>query len=520
MRRLGNILRILRIVSATVFFSMMLMLFLHPHFAYIPAQPEFVQNVQLGPALLRVFTSELTLALASGALAVLVLTLLAGRVFCSCICPLGIFQDIVLFVRNKLKRRGGRYKYLPSFRRVRMLVLAGSVLCVAGGFILPVYIFEPFAFFGRMVNALFLPVAIFFNNLAVKLAGEGNWTGLNTLEYPSVPLAVLLFTLLMFILLMVAVWRYGRIYCNTLCPVGALLGFLSRFSLFKVMISDEDCGLCMQCAGKCKAGCIDADQRIIDHERCIMCFNCLESCHFGALGVMNSWMRPKPRAGDQPDISRRNFVIAAGITLVAATAGTLFRLSGSAGRIAASKLPVAPPGAGRIDRFRDKCISCHLCVSSCPEKIIRPAVLEYGLTGFAQPLLEFKNGTCRLDCATCSNVCPTGALTPLDIKTKSRLQIGQAEFIMARCVVYTKHAFCGACAQTCPTGAVRMKDWEHGLIMPEVDAALCIGCGRCEHICPAKPDKAIVVHGVDVQRPAAKARKNVVKPSMSSGFPF
>jgi polyferredoxin len=499
---------------------MMLMLFLHPHFAYIPAQPEFVQNVQLGPALLRVFTSELTFSLALWALAVLVLTLLVGRVFCSCICPLGIFQDIVLFFRNKLKRRGGRYKYLPSFRRIRMLVLVGAVFCLAGGFILPVYILEPFAFFGRMINSLFLPVAIFFNNMSVRLAGEGRWTGLKSLEYPSVPLAVLLFTLLMLTLLLVAVWRYGRIYCNSLCPVGALLGFISRFSLFKVMISDKECGVCMQCAGKCKAGCIDADRRIIDHERCIMCLNCLESCHFGALGVMNSWGCPKLRVKDQPDISRRNFVIAGGFTLATVTAGALFRLSGSAGRIAASKLPVAPPGAGNIDRFRNKCISCHLCVSACPENIIRPAVLEYGLTGFAQPLLEFKNGTCKLDCVVCSNVCPAGALTPLDIETKSGLQIGQVEFMMTRCVVYTKHAFCGACAQTCPTGAVRMKDWEHGLIIPEVDAVLCIGCGRCEHICPAKPDKAIVVHGVDVQRPVAKARKTAVKSSISGGFPF
>jgi ferredoxin len=120
-----------------------------------------------------------------------------------------------------------------------------------------------------------------------------------------------------------------------------------------------------------------------------------------------------------------------------------------------------------------------------------------------QPHLDFRYGMCEFDCKNCSDICPNGALTPLSLEQKQRLQIGIAEYHRSRCVVPRDHTDCGACAEHCPTGAVHMIDWKDNLTIPKVEPELCIGCGACEHVCPVHPLRAITVTGVGEQRQAA-----------------
>lgn len=180
-----------------------------------------------------------------------------------------------------------------------------------------------------------------------------------------------------------------------------------------------------------------------------------------------------------------------------------------------------PPGALDFERFTSKCTACQLCVSNCPGFVLKPAGLQYGLSGFLQPRLDFNSGMCEFDCVRCSNICPNGALEPLKVERKRRLQIGSAEYFRKRCVVVTDRTFCGACAEHCPTGAVHMVDWEEGLTIPKVEPELCIGCGACEYICPVRPDKAIIVSGNKKQgqakAPSIKQVKNHLK---GQDFPF
>jgi ferredoxin len=167
---------------------------------------------------------------------------------------------------------------------------------------------------------------------------------------------------------------------------------------------------------------------------------------------------------------------------------------------------VMPPGSIKFKHFTSHCTACLLCVSNCPGGVLRPAATEYGKRGFMQPLLDFDQGMCEYDCTVCSDVCPNGALVPLSMDKKHTLQIGIAHFKRHNCIVRIDHTHCGACAEHCPTGAVHMVPWGRGrgrgrhskhagLTIPQVEPELCIGCGACEHVCPATP-KAITVTGL------------------------
>ncbi len=507
----GKLLIWLRIIIAAVFIGSITLGFISRDFEFIPHHPRLLGSIQLGPALLRTFPGSPLYTFIAGALAIIILTLLFGRVFCSMICPFGILQDIISFIGRKIFRKK-KFKPLPSFKRIRIVVLGGTVICVITGFLFPVYLLEPFANFGRIVTALFVPTVIFLNNLAVSMIGAGKYIWLAPIPYPPLTFSAFAIATTALLLISIATILYGRIFCNTLCPVGALLSFISRYSLFRISISTKGCGGCSLCSTVCKSGCIDFNKRQLDNERCVMCFNCLSACNFGAIKLTTVFNQPHSEHSEQPDISRRNFLIAAGAT-AAVTAVTPAVMS----MMKKKNLPVMPPGAYDLDRFQGRCISCHLCVSSCPSKIIKPANLEYGLAGIAQPLLDFSRGICEFDCTTCSNVCPTGALTPLKREQKKLLQIGRVEYSIKHCVVYTNQTPCGACAERCPTGAVIMKDWKDGLTIPVIDASTCIGCGSCENICPAKPRKAIIVKGVEEQLQAEKPKLNDTPPP---GFPF
>ena len=175
------------------------------------------------------------------------------------------------------------------------------------------------------------------------------------------------------------------------------------------------------------------------------------------------------------------------------------------------KNAICPPGAISAEHLLEHCTACHLCISRCPSKVIKPAFMEYGLGGMMQPMMTYDKGFCNYNCTVCSDVCPSHALKSLTMEEKHMTQIGRVTFHEDICVVHTEGTNCGACAEHCPTQAVTMIPYEghEGLTIPFITPDICVGCGGCEYICPVRPYRAIYVEGnkEHKQRKAFKEEK-------------
>ena len=313
-------------------------------------------------------------------------------------------------------------------------------------------------------------------------------------------------------------WKHGRTWCNTVCPVGTVLGLLSRFSLFKVRIDTAKCNGCGLCATKCKASCINSKEHAIDYSRCVDCFDCLGACKQKAL-VYNPSLKkqqanvevPVPSSPDT-DSSKRRFLVT-GLVTAGAAPKLLSQAKESVARLEGKKAykkenPITPPGSISREHFQQQCTSCHLCVSKCPSHILKPAFMEYGLAGMMQPTVSFEKGFCNFDCTVCGDVCPNGAILPISVEQKHLTQMGYVVFIEENCIVYTDGTSCGACSEHCPTQAVAMVPYKDGLTIPHVNKEICVGCGGCEYVCPARPFRAIYIEGNPVQKEAKPFKEN------------
>ena len=369
------------------------------------------------------------------------------------------------------------------------------------GFNFLVGLLDPYGAYGRIVTHIFRPAYLAGNNLLEYIfSSAGNHTFYKVGIY-GLGLFSTLIALATLIGIGLLAWRNGRTYCNTICPVGTLLGFISRYSIFRIQFDDSKCNSCGLCTMNCKASCINSKDKEVDYSRCVTCFNCVEACNRNAMHYA-PYNRSKKTSIQQLqeniDESKRRFLSATIITATAAT-GLLAQkvalpLDGK--RSIKRNLPIVPPGGLRVDNLQEKCISCHLCVSKCPSHVIKPAFMEYGLGGMMQPRLYFEHGFCNYDCTVCTDVCPSGALLPITKEEKHRSQVGQVRFVRDNCIVYTDETNCGACSEHCPTQAVHMVPYKNELTIPETDVSICVGCGGCEYVCPAIPHKAIYVEGL------------------------
>lgn len=498
----------IRVTLSVVLFSLITLYFLDFR-DFLPQSFNFLADIQFIPALLGLNIVVLA--------SLLLLTLIFGRVYCSSICPMGIYQDIAAWLSKKYIRKK-KYTYSKAKSILRWSVLGATVVAYIFGFAFLVGLLDPYGAYGRMVTHLLRPAYLAGNNLlATIFTSFDNYTFYKVSIY-SLSLFSSAIALITLGVIGYLAWRNGRTYCNTICPVGTTLGFLSKYSLFKIQFVDEKCNLCGLCTMKCKASCIDSKNKQIDYSRCVTCFNCIESCNRNALKYRLALPWKKKPAATQPaysyvkeeksgkevksvDASRRRFLSASLVTGLAV--GNLIAQEVSQSVLPKRELkrqtPIAPPGAISFDHLREKCISCHLCVSKCPSHVIKPAFLEYGLGGIMQPKLYFDHGFCNYDCTICGEVCPTGAIQPLTIEEKNHTQMGQVQFILENCIVYYDETSCGACSEHCPTQAVHMVPYKGVLTIPEIDQNICVGCGACEHACPAIPFKAIYVEGLPVQ---------------------
>ncbi|MEG8947716.1 4Fe-4S dicluster domain-containing protein [Rosettibacter firmus] len=492
-----------------------------------PAFTKYVLYFQFIPSLLKSLAAFTILS--TGFLLVLLLTALFGRIYCSTICPLGFLQDIINYITKKIKKRKRRFEYLKEQKILRWSFLAFCVVLFLFGFAIGINLLDPYSIYGRIAGNIFRPTVIGLNNFISSILTNFKIYSLYPYEIKSFNLIPFLITISFLILIAYLSVKKGRLYCNTVCPVGTLLGYISKYSFFKIIIKDEECLSCGLCERDCKANCIDSDSKIVDMSRCVMCFDCISLCPTNGItfDYKKSIKTPEPELVEV-DESKRNFLISTGVyltslsTILAQVKKQIVVTKPSTVPIF-RKYAISPPGSQSIKRFNSICTACHLCVSSCPTQVLQPSFLEYGFTGMLQPRLNNKSGYCNFDCNICSEVCPTGAILPIDIEKKKLTQLGVAKFIKENCIVYTQRTECGACSEHCPTKAVHMIPFENNLVIPEVREEYCIGCGACEYACPVKPYKAIYVEGNPIHKTAKKnieEEKPQQKVDYKEEFPF
>jgi len=182
--------------------------------------------------------------------------------------------------------------------------------------------------------------------------------------------------------------------------------------------------------------------------------------------------------------------------------------------------PLSPPGSQSAEHLLKHCTACHLCVTKCPSRVLKPAFMDYGLGGMMQPKMDFGHGFCNFDCTVCSEVCPNGALLPLTKEEKHKLQMGRVVFVRENCIVNTDETSCGACSEHCPTQAVTMIPYKNGLTIPSVNPDICVGCGGCEYVCPVRPFRAIYIEGNPVHQEAKPFQEAEKKEVILDDFGF
>ena len=497
-------LRKLRIVVAAVVFTLITLLFLdftgtvHGWFGWLA-------KIQFLPAVLAL---NLGVVLFLAALA-----LVCGRVYCSVICPLGIFQDIISWIHGKTRKKNRfRFSWSPARNRLRYTVLAVFIAVLAAGLTSVAALVAPYSAYGRIVSNLFAPVYQSGNNLLAFFSERIGSYAFYSVDVWLKSLPVFIVAAATFAGIFILAWKNGRTYCNTICPVGSVLGLISRHAMFRPVIDTGKCRNCGLCGKQCKASCINMEEHRIDYSRCVACFDCLETCREGAITYGYAWKKhpgTAPASGSSAgkDGGRRAFLSSAAIALTAATVKAQeMKLDGGLAAIQEKKVPdrktpLKPAGSISLANFSDHCTACQLCVSVCPNNVLRPSG---NLMTLMQPEMSFEKGWCRPECTKCSDVCPAGAINPVGMEEKSSIQTGHAVVIYDNCVVNTDGVPCGNCARHCPSGAIFMvrkdPDDKKSLMIPTVNEEKCIGCGACEYLCPARPFSAIYVEGHEVHR--------------------
>lgn len=495
---------------------------------------DWLARVQLMPALLSLNVVAIVILVA--------LTLLFGRIYCSVICPLGIYQDFIGRLRKltagRKRRKIGLFRYTPARSKARYIVLGAFIFVVLMGLLnimavsLASFI-EPYSAFGRMVTAFVSPGYDAVNNRLADWSAEQG-----TYEYTPIhrafSLAIFIVAALTFVVVTTFAWIGGRDYCNTVCPVGTILGFMSRYAWLRPVINADKCNGCHSCERHCKAKCIDSADKAIDYSRCVACMDCIGQCRQGAISFRHpsrneaarrvskvAYIKPsaKPETESERPLnaSRRAFLATSGTLtgiILAKGAGKAVEKVTDGGltplkerKAPARKVRMVPPGAISQAHINQHCVGCQLCIQACPNGLLTPST---DVMTFMQPVMQYSGEYyCTPECTRCSNVCPAGVFHPLDEAEKSSWKIGTAVVDFDMCLSATGTARCGNCARHCPAGAIEMvPDADgSGMVRPIVNVEACIGCGSCEVHCPvgtvasmSADAPAIYVEGIDRQR--------------------
>ncbi|PWM31627.1 MAG: hypothetical protein DBX55_02305 [Verrucomicrobia bacterium] len=585
-----------------------------PYWIYNPT------NMQFMPSLLEMLGGAGVLA-GAAFVSFSACALIFGRAYCSCFCPFGILMDAlrrISVAASKLPflraTRAGKtlsssenLRFAKAAVAVRAAFLTLACALIAAGFSGLLGFIDPYSLFGKIMGGFFRPALAETANAAsaALAAREAYW--LPAVDgNPAVSIWAFSLALAILALTWCASALRARLYCNTICPVGAWLGLLSKLSVFKIAIDANACVKCGLCERSCKAQCIDAKNGKLDFTRCVLCFNCAKKCRKNAVVVRLAsplaklLKRPgsesanaaeadkakkskgafgaKFAAGGNGAPNAKAFANAGGAFIAKASASggdissailsaaadapstpnapkgsrgkSSFAVSASRRKFAAALAAFAawiplgatgvnrrmrrrnrgefkvdadaspfgvagnrpdkrlgvPAGAQSLKNFSEKCTGCQICAAACKANILKPSLLEWGLSGLMQPYMDFTDGYCLYTCHACTKACPTGAIKFLSGREKKKVKIGTAKFKPSLCVVKTDGTDCAACAEHCPVQAIEMVPFnterKSAQFIPHVHEEVCIGCGACEYICPVRPHRAIVVQGLSEHRKA------------------
>ena len=494
-------LRKIRITLAAVCFILITLLFLD-FTGTLHAVVGWLAKIQFLPAVL-----ALHVGIVAG---LIVLTLVFGRIYCSVICPLGVFQDIISGINGRRKKKKYRFSYSPALSWLRYLVLLFFAITLVAGIGSVAALLAPYSSYGRIAQNLLAPFWQWGNNLFAYFAERVDSYAFYETEVWIRSLPTFLVACITFVVLFVLAWRNGRTYCNTICPVGTVLGFWARYSLFRPVLDPEKCKKCGLCSRSCKAACIDSQNYHIDYSRCVVCMNCTEVCNQGAIRYglrLKKERTPESRKSEKTDGSRRVFLTGMGLWAASAVARAQEKkVDGGLALILDKKIPerttpIVPPGSLGLRHMTQHCTACQLCVSVCPNGVLRPSAR---LSAFMQPEVSYERGYCRPECTKCSEVCPAGAISKITPADKSAIQVGHAVWIRENCIPVKEGVKCNNCARHCPAEAIQIvlsdPSRPESPRIPVVNVERCIGCGACENLCPSRPFSAMYVEGHEVHR--------------------
>ena len=518
-----KLLRTTRVILASIFFVLITLLLLD-FTGTLQRYIGFMAKIQFLPALMALNFAVI--------IVLILLTLIFGRIYCSVICPLGVFQDVISHIHSLKKKN--RFTLKKEIKWLRYGVWVLFIVAMIIGINSFVALLAPYSSWGRIVQNLFQPLYIWINNFFAFLAERADSYAFYSKEVWIRSLSTFVISAVSFLVIGFLAWKSGRTYCNAVCPVGTTLSFFSRFALFRIHIDENKCIKCDKCTKNCKANCINGKEHHVDYSRCVVCGNCQSACPKNAITYTHINNKVKKNRDNVSEIannvneSKRAFLFSSAIIgTTLAMAQEKKKTDGGLAVIEDKKTykrstEIVPAGAKSLKNLQNKCTGCQLCVSKCPNNVLRPSS---DLLHLMQPVMSFEKGACRTECTACSQVCPAGAINPISREEKTGIQIGVAKWVKQNCVVVSKEHNCGNCARHCPSGAIVMvpyfkpnaqtnngktkfknstaaldKQEDNTLLIPTVNENRCIGCGMCEYVCPSRPFSAIYVEGMTVHK--------------------
>ncbi|MBN1959705.1 MAG: 4Fe-4S binding protein [Deltaproteobacteria bacterium] len=426
---------------------------------------------------------------------IIIITLIFGRFFCGWLCPFGTIHHACSFVAKK-RRVSDRIKInnpRKIFKLKYFILLALLAMALLGSN--QIGWLDPIAFTWRAMSTALIPA---LDNLAWGVyQGERHFHASSIIAFLFVVAISLNFII-------------PRLYCRLLCPLGALLGLLSRFSLFRLHRNLDLCNNCNVCGADC-AGAAQPQDKLRVNE-CLLCLNCIEACPRG--GIKYGFLSSSPTTTtDVINLGRRRSLAALALGV---TAVPLLRASDGVNPRANPKR-IRPPGACSEEEFLEKCIKCGACMKVCPTGGLQPAFEQAGIEGLWTPVLIARLGYCEQQCALCGEICPTSAIRYISLAEKLGLppytepiRIGSASIDRGRCLPWANETQCIVCEEVCPTSpkAIHYKvvtiqarnGKDRTLKQPYIDLTKCVGCGICETHCPVADEAAIRVTSVGESR--------------------
>ncbi len=460
-------------------------------------------------------------------LVILIPTLFLGRFFCGWICPMGTLQHFVADMPSEAKRGkqridSNRYKRWQTTKYV--VLIAGLVAAFFGS--MAIGWLDPFSLLVRSLGLSLLPAVNFaaraglapleHSHVAwIRTTGESLHTALQAvfLDFRQTHFAQSLVLGVLFLVILAASLRVTRLWCRAICPLGALLGAVSRWSILGLHKDPASCDKCNRCLLHCQGGDDPIGGVPWRKSECLMCMNCVGACPHGSLQFQ---LFRNEKEVSSPDIGRRKTItgLAAG-----AAAVPLMRANTGLGK-GRHDLLLRPPGSLEEEGFLSHCIRCGECMKVCPNNALHPTLDQAGIEGLWTPTLVPRIGYCEPSCVLCSEACPTGAIWQITPKEKGwvvgvgakdqPVRLGTAFYDRGRCLPWAEATECIVCEEWCPVSpkAIYVEEAEvidasgqtKTLKQPRIDPSRCVGCGACEYACPLQDRPAVYVTSIGESR--------------------